>query len=859
MALDTDKIPDSPLEQCQHELALVLEIDRLRDRNARDPQAMLSAVTETATKALAADVGLLALLDKSSESIWYAQIDPTGMLPSLDPEALSQAVRAAAALHTASPLDPGPALEAGGIRHLLAAPLVLNGERFGSLVFLSADRLFSQQETALLAVAASQIDSAVLQFQTWSQLENHVQEIRERNRQLDAIYRIDRIRDETDNINQFLMQVADLLSEVLDVDLCLVGLIDQETNQIDLRAVNDRINVLRTLDQTEVKAVFERTAQLTIPQIVPAESSLAARQVRHALLAPLSVNEMPLGAVVLGNQERAFSATDLDLVKAVVSQADSAVAHLHMCRQAQERAQQIEAIYRVDQVRDQAQSEPEILSAVADLLTNTLGVDLCLMSLINEETGKSELRAIEDRQGIFGQLGREALEATIRWAVEPKDIVIQNENSPLSRWQLQYMMGSPLIVNGERLGALILASSRRPFGRSERELLHAVVSQTDSAIVHSRVQRHLKQRNLELETLYRVDQIRDQGYDFGAMLSAVLGELCAAIDAEMGFIMLFDSDARQLELKASTADDILSSAGHYDLIEQAANEALRSGKMYAAHQLSPWLHSIMCVPLILQEHIIGVFGAVNRRGLGRFTGDDKRLLTAITSQVDTAIFESLDKERIRNTFRRYVGPNVMEQMLATPEKDWLKGDRAELSVLFSDMRGFTSMSERVDVDLLVEMINMHLGAMTDVVLSYDGTLDKFVADEVMAIFGAPLSMPDHALRAIKTALGMQAAQQRLIEEWKGRGGVLPPIGIGINTGEMVVGNIGCVQQMDYTVLGSVVNLASRLCDAALGNQILISDETYRSVADAVRVEKLPQIHVKGKEEPVSIYQVLGLK
>jgi class 3 adenylate cyclase len=356
-----------------------------------------------------------------------------------------------------------------------------------------------------------------------------------------------------------------------------------------------------------------------------------------------------------------------------------------------------------------------------------------------------------------------------------------------------------------------------------------------------------------------VDQIRDQGYEFGEMLSAVLSELCTAIDAEMGFVMLFDREGRQLELKASTADDILATAGHYDLIEKAAYESLHTGKLYAADDLSEWLHSIICVPLILRDRIIGVFGAVNHLGPGGFTSEDKRLLLAITSQVDTAIFESLDKQRIRATFRRYVGPSVMEQMLDTSEKDFLKVERALLTVLFSDMRGFTSMSERVDVGMLVDMINMHLGAMTEVVVANHGTLDKFVADEVMAIFGAPLHMQDHALRAIHTALQMQAAQQELISRWEQRGYCLPPIGIGINTGEMVVGNIGCEQQMDYTVIGDVVNLASRLCDAAAGNQILITDATYARVANLIRANKLPKIRVKGKEEPVQIYQVVGLE
>jgi adenylate cyclase len=149
--------------------------------------------------------------------------------------------------------------------------------------------------------------------------------------------------------------------------------------------------------------------------------------------------------------------------------------------------------------------------------------------------------------------------------------------------------------------------------------------------------------------------------------------------------------------------------------------------------------------------------------------------------------------------------------------------------------------------------------MTEVVLKHHGTLDKFVADEVMAIFGAPLPMQDHTQKAIHAALDMQAAQQELMARWQKKGYDLPPIGIGINTGWMMVGNIGCEQQMDYTVLGDAVNLASRLCDAASGGQTLVSIETFERVKHIVQAEKLPKIRVQGKQEPAQIYRILGLK
>ena len=851
--------PEAQLTQRERELSLVIEIDRIRDKDASNPQRMLVTITQTITQALRADAGVLALVSGISDVSWRTTADPDSILPSLDQDGLRQAAQAATALHTASALEPGDALRAGGIRHLLVTPLRVDARHLGGMLFVARERLFDRNDIALLAIAASQADSAVLQAQTWQELEEHGQEIEERNRQLDAIYRVDRFRDSTNDTSRFLMQVADVLTDTLDAGLCMVGIVDQESGEIVLKAVSDRIGVLRGLDPHDVRTVFEHAMSLDTVQALPADRVLIDENVRHMMVAPLLISDTRLGAFVLANRDCAFSAADVELVRAVASQADSAVSHLQTFQHAQERTTQLETIYRIDQIRDGAKSEPEILSAVANVVTNTLGADLCLLSLVSEESGKSELRAIEDRDGIFGQLGRDAIRQAIDWASNQTGVAALDSGSPLAEWQLKHLMGGPLCVADEKLGSLVLASKRRSFGRPERELLYAVISQTDSAVVHARSQRRLEQRNRELETLYRVDHIRDQGHEFGAMLSAVLGELCTAIEAEMGFIMLFDNEANQLELRASTADDILNSAGYYGLIEKAANQALRTGELYTANELSEWLHSIMCVPLILREQVIGVFGAVNRRGAGGFSMEERRLLLAITSQVDTAIFESLDKQRIRNTFQRYVGPNVMEQMLDTPEKDWLKGDRALLTVLFSDMRGFTSMSERVDVEVLVEMINMHLGAMTQVVLDNDGTLDKFVADEVMAIFGAPLPRKDHAVLAIRTALSMQNAQQELIQRWKIRGHDLPPIGIGINTGEMIVGNIGCAQQMDYTVLGDVVNVASRLCGAALGNQILITATTHDCVADAVHAEKLPKIRVKNIEEPIEIYQVIGLK
>lgn len=841
--------PSPSDDLCQRQLALLIDLDRIRDQYASAPSRMLTEINSLITDALQADVGLLFLADQLCP---HCATDHAHLLPTFDPQVLDHIARTAAALTTTSRLDPDEQARAAGVRHILVGPLIVGGERLGSLVYLAQQRLFDDHDLALLHTALSQADSAVLQAQKWQELER-------RNRQLAAIYRVDRIRDGTTEIKTLLIRVADVLAETLSADLCIIGLADKEDGQITVKAVNDRVKTFASLTTQEVQNLFDQALALPTPTLLTPPSSFQASGLNHLLIVPLCIEQACLGAFLLANRQTPFAEEQIELAQAVAGQTDSAIVHLHTFEAMQERTRQLEAIYRIDRLRDRTNDIQEILSGISDTIITSIGVDLCLMSLVNEETGRSELKTVQDRYHVMGQIERGAIEQAIAWASTRKGVERLAQNSPLAPWRLPFVMGAPLVIGNELLGSLVLARARQPFYNQEQERLQAIISQADSAIVQARMARRLQMRNKELETLYRVDKIRDQSHDLGDMLNAVLGELCAVIDAEMGFIMLFDQEGRQLELKASTADDILATSGHYRLIEQAANRALYTGQLYTAEHLDDWIESIMCVPLILRERIIGVFGAVNHRGHGPFTAEDKRLLLAITSQVDTAIFESMERRHLRETFQRYVGPNVVEQILSMPEKDFLKGERANLTLLFSDMRGFTNWSQHLDPALLVKILNEHLGEMTEIVIANNGTLDKFVGDEVVAIFGAPLPMPDHAFLAVKTALEMQAAQAELIAKWAGRGYNLPPIGIGINSGEVIVGNIGCEKQMDYTAIGDAVNLAARLCGAAVGGQILISENTYRIVAGRIQADKLPPIQVKGKEEPIQIYQVTGIK
>ncbi|MDP2855235.1 MAG: adenylate/guanylate cyclase domain-containing protein [Smithellaceae bacterium] len=223
--------------------------------------------------------------------------------------------------------------------------------------------------------------------------------------------------------------------------------------------------------------------------------------------------------------------------------------------------------------------------------------------------------------------------------------------------------------------------------------------------------------------------------------------------------------------------------------------------------------------------------------------------------------EEREKKKIRGAFQYYLTASVINEMLKNPAKLKLGGDKKDLTVLFSDIRGFTTISEKLTPEALVALLNEYLTAMTNEVFQHDGLLDKYMGDAIMAVFGAPISQPDHAHRACLTALAMMKALRQLQKKWKDEGRPVFDIGIGINTGDMVVGNMGSEMRFDYTVMGDMVNLGSRLegTNKEYGTNIIISEFTYEKVKGSICCRELDGVRVKGKIKPVKIYELLGEK
>jgi class 3 adenylate cyclase len=216
------------------------------------------------------------------------------------------------------------------------------------------------------------------------------------------------------------------------------------------------------------------------------------------------------------------------------------------------------------------------------------------------------------------------------------------------------------------------------------------------------------------------------------------------------------------------------------------------------------------------------------------------------------------REIIRNAFGRYVSPEVAQAVLESPGGLSLGGRKREVSVLMSDLRGYTRFAEHGDPSGVMEVLNDYLGRMADIVIAHGGTVNEFIGDAIFAVFGAPIEHPDHAERAAATALAMQRAMDELNDANATRGRPRFEMGIGINTGEAVVGNIGSEQRTKYAVVGAAVNLAARVESCTVGGQVLLSESTVRYLGPLAEVA--PPIHaeLKGLDAPVALYELRGL-
>lgn len=281
--------------------------------------------------------------------------------------------------------------------------------------------------------------------------------------------------------------------------------------------------------------------------------------------------------------------------------------------------------------------------------------------------------------------------------------------------------------------------------------------------------------------------------------------------------------------------------------------------------LTKWLNpfrGLFAVAGLLVGYMIWAFGSFLHREVwvDLTTPTLAILLSYVGNVLHQTLTEQRERQRIKKTWQHFMAKSVIDQMLESGRMPTYGGERRELTVLFSDIRGFTTFTEKHSSQDVVQILNEYLSEMVEVIFAHRGTLDKFVGDEIMAIYGAPLPDKEHAANACLTAVEMVERLRSLQRRWSSNNKEYFQIGIGINSGKMIVGNLGSSQLFDYTVIGDEVNLGARLegANKQYGTTIIISESTYRLVRDRAVVRELDLVRVQGKKRPVRIFELRGM-
>lgn len=276
------------------------------------------------------------------------------------------------------------------------------------------------------------------------------------------------------------------------------------------------------------------------------------------------------------------------------------------------------------------------------------------------------------------------------------------------------------------------------------------------------------------------------------------------------------------------------------------------------------IRSSLTCPLVTQDNVIGFifFSSIE---VETYRDQHIELFLQVAGELALTLEKSrayedlyLRNEFIKKVFGQYVTNEVAEAVLSNGSPLTLGGERRKVTVLMSDLRGFTPMSEKLSPEEVVDALNIFLGTMTKIIMKYGGSVDNFIGDAVMAVFGIPISKPDDAERAVACAIEMQNAMEFVNAEIEGRD--LPDLsmGIGLSTGDAVAGNIGSEMRMKYSVIGSTVNLSARIEGMASGGQIFASDATFNEVREIVRYAGHLNVQLKGLSQPVPIYEITGI-
>jgi len=436
----------------------------------------------------------------------------------------------------------------------------------------------------------------------------------------------------------------------------------------------------------------------------------------------------------------------------------------------------------------------------------------------------------------------------------------------------------PVQFDSQALGTTLLV-------RTPDQIIRRLLTQSTTMRSASELSRPITEDSIEtlkkkaetLTHLYELSQVLNSVFSLTEVFKRVSQMLFRLTPSDRFVVVLKDSQTGELSpfltelrdphsqprgekisISKTVLDRVLSEKVSLLSLDAQADERLAPALSILLQQV----RSVMCAPLLAKNRALGVLYLDCRELVKTFSTDDLDLLNAIAVTTSMAVDNALTHDQLlkealaRAAYGRFMPQHVIDEILTNPGALSLGGNNQLVTILFSDVRGFTSMSGSLPPETVVQLLNRYFAEMTPIIFEHHGILDKYMGDGLMALFGVPYESQDGARNAVSAAIVMQRRIVNLNEELEARGLPAIQIGVGINTGRVTVGYIGTEQRTDYTAIGDAVNLSARFEKLAQGQQILIGQSTFDAIGEDLPTRAYGETRVRGKSEPLQVYEVV---
>jgi class 3 adenylate cyclase/putative methionine-R-sulfoxide reductase with GAF domain len=562
----------------------------------------------------------------------------------------------------------------------------------------------------------------------------------------------------------------------------------------------------------------------------------------------------------------------------------------------QETGDELRAILSILKAINSDSGEPDQLAAIANTLFELFPCHWLGLALLDPETGElrlaqtihrkssgiQQVRVLERKSSLF----QRAIDSLERLDCEDLDAeLMYYEREMFQDLGIRSCMIHSLHLNDRTIGAICLGYEKsRAFGIREKRLFSILVSGIAIALEQSRLLARQRRKSNELEILNRIGvALTSSAFDIKRVLHYILEMVVKLVNVEAGAVMLLERDVLTFQATTGIVGKNLEGL-QVNLGQGICGWVAATGESVVIHDVKESSHyfadidgatgfltrNIMCAPMISNGHVIGVFQLINK--LGRFNEDDQRTLKAVSSSAAVA-FENnrlysesarlAEKERlIRTIFQKYVPEEIVNTILEKGEHEHIAiGEKKIITVFNIDIRGYSEMSKQAATEEVVEVLNYFFKKMGNIILRHRGMVDKYLGDGFLAIFGAPVATRNPALDATYAAIEMVKAIDDVSRLAMERCGVPLKIGISLNTGEAIVGNIGFDRKMEYTAIGDVVNETFRLQELTREKSglILIGEATYQQVKSFVLAHPWGLREIDGRGGKMQVYEVIARK